>query len=140
MVDRTQALEEELQHMRGELQVAQRLEAVGQLAAGVAHEINTPTQYVMDNTRFFGEAFADLADVLRSYEALRQAVLAGHGIAVLGNYAISDDLSQRRMLRLLPGWDVPPLSVQIVYPPTRNLGRRRRYFIDYITRRQKTSI
>ncbi len=73
-------------------------------------------------------------------ETMRQAVLAGHGIAVLGNYAISDDLSQRRMLRLLPGWDVPPLSVQIVYPPTRNLGRRRRYFIDYITRRLKTSI
>jgi len=83
-VDRAAVLERELSElrteqarMRDELQVGQRLEAVGQLAAGVAHEINTPTQYVMDNTRFFGEAFQDLAEVLRAYEALRQAVLGG---------------------------------------------------------------
>jgi PAS domain S-box-containing protein len=42
-----------------ELQLSQKLESVGRLAAGIAHEINTPIQYVGDSVHFLRSAFDD---------------------------------------------------------------------------------
>jgi len=48
-----------------ELGQAQKFEALGRLAAGVAHEINTPMQYIQSSLEFLGDAVAELAPKLR---------------------------------------------------------------------------
>lgn len=56
---------------------AQKLESIGHLAAGIAHEINTPTQFVGDNIRFLADSFSDLAAVLDRHRALLLSAKAG---------------------------------------------------------------
>lgn len=55
----------------------QKLESIGQLAAGIAHEINTPIQYTADNTRFLKDSFGEIETVLKIYIRLYKLVKAG---------------------------------------------------------------
>jgi len=64
----------ERKRMERELAQAQKLESIGRLAAGIAHEINTPTQYIGDNTRFLQETFDDLDKLLGAFDRLLGAV------------------------------------------------------------------
>ena len=48
----------------------QKLESIGRLAAGVAHEINTPTQYVTDNISYLAESIGGLLQLIGEYQNL----------------------------------------------------------------------
>ncbi|HET9864317.1 MAG TPA: ATP-binding protein [Steroidobacteraceae bacterium] len=63
--------------LENELAQAQKLESVGRLAAGVAHEINTPVQFVSDSVSFVREAMDDLAQIVDKYRELRNATESG---------------------------------------------------------------
>jgi PAS domain S-box-containing protein len=66
-----------------EIRHSQKLEAVGRLAAGIAHEINTPIQFVGDNTRFLVNSFAHALKLMEKYEELLQVASEGRVSAAL---------------------------------------------------------
>jgi PAS domain S-box-containing protein len=63
---------QERERMAIELRLAQKLESVGRLAAGIAHEINTPIQYIGDSVSFLQSAQLDLDRLLTTYRAAVQ--------------------------------------------------------------------
>jgi two-component system NtrC family sensor kinase len=52
----------ERKHLREKLQTADRMAAIGSLAAGVAHEINNPLSFVLSNVRFMRDELKALSE------------------------------------------------------------------------------
>jgi two-component system, NtrC family, sensor kinase len=67
--------EQEILHAR--LLQAQKLESVGQLAAGIAHEINTPAQFINTNIDFIDEAFRESSQLITSLIELLASIKKG---------------------------------------------------------------
>ncbi|GAA1800557.1 PAS domain-containing protein [Planosporangium flavigriseum] len=57
----------ERQRREIELRHGQKLQELGRLSAGLAHEINTPIQFVGDNTRFLAEVYQEMLELLLVY-------------------------------------------------------------------------
>jgi len=76
-----------------QLRQAHKLEAIGQLAAGIAHEINTPAQYVGDNTRFLKESSEPILGLLSFCRNMQQEA-AEKGSVSMESLAEFDRLSE----------------------------------------------
>ncbi len=63
VTERKQA-QEDLKTSEKRLALAHRLESVGQLASGIAHEINTPLQYIQGNLEFMSKSYSELEAAL----------------------------------------------------------------------------
>lgn len=60
-----------------------KLESIGELSAGIAHEINTPIQFIGNNVSFLQESFAEMVKMLKTYAKLREAVAGNEAFAEL---------------------------------------------------------
>jgi PAS domain S-box-containing protein len=89
----------ERERMVNELHLAQKLESVGRLASGIAHEINTPIQYIGDCIHFLKSGFADTDQMLRGWQHSLDALPAGPQSGRLRADAL--DLSKKHELEFL---------------------------------------
>lgn len=81
----------ERKKLEEQLRQSQKMESIGQLAAGIAHEINTPTQYISDNTSFLKKAFVGILNALDMAQNI-----ADKGI---GNINVDDLTDLRKSLK-----------------------------------------
>lgn len=63
--------------LEAKVRQAQKMESIGQLAAGIAHEINTPVQYIGDNTSFVLDAVRDMEGIVQACLELQSAAESG---------------------------------------------------------------
>jgi PAS domain S-box-containing protein len=88
--------EQELERLQFELQLAQRLETVGRLSAGMAHEINTPLQFVADSVQFLQESFRDALALIEEQAQLVEQLGGDDGRARMRELADRYDLDYVR--------------------------------------------
>ena len=62
--------EEDRIKLEKQLRQSRTLESIGTLASGIAHEINTPMQYIQDNTLFFSEGVINIFEVINTYQKI----------------------------------------------------------------------
>jgi PAS domain S-box-containing protein len=90
--------------------LSQKLEALGQMAAGIAHEIRSPLQYIGDNGRFLQEAFDNLTHLCTRIDAcVTNAEKSGDMIDARGIKAILAESDFEFFIR-----EIPRASEQIV--------------------------
>lgn len=65
-------------------------------------------------------------------EALLEATKLGVGIALLPEFAITEELKSGRLITVMPQYQPPSHVVQVIYPPTRHLSARVRLMTDYL--------
>ena len=73
--------------------------------------------------------------IVNDFTSLRRIALDGGGIAVMPSY-MSDVLErQNRLVRILPGWSLPPVQFHALYPSHRGATPKVRAFLDFATER-----
>jgi DNA-binding transcriptional LysR family regulator len=68
-------------------------------------------------------------------EVLRDAAVAGQGIALLPTFITGADLQTGRLATILADYQAPEMSIYVIYPPTRHLSAKVRVFIDFLVER-----
>jgi DNA-binding transcriptional LysR family regulator len=91
-----------------------------------------PNRWRLENGAEIIEAQVPARLTVNDFEMVREAALAGLGIAMLQLDRCAEDLQLKRLRRVLPSWVSPEAPVQAVYPSTRHLSPKVKAFVDHL--------
>ncbi|SMC22778.1 PAS domain S-box-containing protein [Andreprevotia lacus DSM 23236] len=74
---------QELEHAHNQLLQSEKMASIGQLAAGVAHEINNPISYVISNMGTLASYIGDLLRLIGEYEAMEPGLVSHPSLQLL---------------------------------------------------------
>ncbi len=94
-----QGAHKQLQDTQTQLLSAQKMEAIGSLAAGIAHEINTPIQYVSDNVTFLKDTSESMADLLATIGSIMRDVAAAGNDEAMAKYTAALDAADMEFIQ-----------------------------------------
>jgi LysR family transcriptional regulator, regulator for bpeEF and oprC len=103
----------------------------------IAHAVDSQTRGTWRLMQGLRSVTVEVAPVISvsSMVAVREAALAGGGIAYLPRFLVAEDLSAGRLVPVMPDWAGPKVPVSVVYPSSRFLNPRLRAFIDLLVQR-----
>lgn len=101
------------------------------------HYGNLPSGTLWRLTGSKGNASVHVNNVLCSNngEVLRDAAVKGLGIAMLPTFIVGGELQAGRLVTILNGFSAPVLWLTAIYPPTRHLSAKIRFFTDFLMER-----
>jgi DNA-binding transcriptional LysR family regulator len=105
----------------------------------LVHSLKSPTNIWRFSSKA-GEVSTRVRGTVASNfgEAIKQAALLGHGIAMHPYYMVSDDLKAKRLVAVLPNYEPLELDIYVVYPTREHLPERTRRFLEFLKRWAKT--
>ena len=114
-------------------EVARQLEAESDLTTAVPSVVFTPHAELFEEgsapRRFVPRLAVD--DLL----TVRRALVEGAGVGVVPSFLLASDLVAGRLVRVLPGWDLPTAAYWAVYSASGRPGPNIRAFVDHLAAR-----
>lgn len=94
---------------------------------------NYPIWHLREQGRMVSVKLTDPAYISNSYLTLQKVALAGRGVAMLPIGPMAGELGDGRLVKVLPGIDVPSRSLYAIYAPGRHTLARVRLFLEFIS-------
>jgi two-component system, NtrC family, sensor kinase len=91
-ISQLKQVEEEKKRMEAQLLHSEKMASIGQLAAGVAHEINNPTGFVSSNLKTLSDYIRDIRDLSEEYRQLVSNLKQHTGNG--GLFAVSEQVNR----------------------------------------------
>lgn len=88
--------------------------------------------WALQGPRGTTEVHIDARVTVNNFDLVREAVLAGLGIASLPAFRCIDDIRAGRLCRVLPAWSSGGIPLHVLYPSTRHLAPKVRAFLDLL--------